>query len=122
MDSVAISVIIIDDDSAVRDSLFVLLSFAGFSIIAFESAHDYLAVIENHDPDCLIIDLHMPRIGGIELINALGELGNTVPIIVISGNMDKNNKAQAEQAGASRFLKKPFAGKLLIETIHGLVK
>lgn len=121
MDAVKFSVIIVDDDSAVRDSLSVLLSLAGFSVSAFESAQGFLAVLDNHNPDCLIVDLHMPRVGGIELIKTLGDLGFTVPIIVISGNLDNTNKAQAKLAGASRFLKKPFSGSLLIETIHGLL-
>lgn len=112
------SVVIVDDDSAVLDSLSATLTLAGFSVKTFSSAQDYLDVLHQNNPDCLIIDLHMPRIGGIVLIDRLKKLGESTPVILVSGNMDHTVRTRA---GVARYLKKPFTGSTLIQTIHSVV-
>ena len=73
------------------------------------------------DVDCLLIDVHMPDMGGCELVERLQSNGSSVPVILISGNIDAAIKDRAEKAGVTHFLEKPFSDRELIETIHQLV-
>lgn len=116
-----ISISIVDDDAAVRDSLSLLLSIAGHRVCTYQSGADFLAGLETCTANILVVDMHMPRMNGIELVQQLRSCGSTLPVILISGNLDAATQDQAEQVGICRFLKKPFPGSLLIETIGDVV-
>ncbi len=111
-------VIIIDDDEAVLDSLKELLLAEGFAIEAFTSA----SVCLKHHPEildaCVVTDLRMPEMDGLELIEALRRRGALPPIIVITGHGDVPMAVRAMKLGAREFLEKPFDPDLLVGAIH----
>jgi two-component system response regulator FixJ len=111
-------VIIIDDDEAVLDSLKELLLAEGFAVEAFASANVFL---EEHPeiPDaCVVTDVRMPEIDGLELIQVLRWRGALPPIIVITGHGDVSIAVRALKLGARDFLEKPFAPDLLVAAIN----
>ena len=110
-----------DDDAAVRDSLLIMLTLADLSVETCQSGAELLLLLETHKPDCLVLDVHMPGMGGLEVLERLKALGYTIPVIMISGNMDDATRTSAHQAGVSRILKKPFSGAILVETIQELI-
>lgn len=109
-----------DDDEAVRDSLSVMLSLAGFDVFACKSGAELLNLLADKAPDCLVVDVHMPAMNGLELVARLNALGVVVPVILISGNMEPATEAQARLLGVSHVLRKPFLGTVLIDTVKGL--
>ena len=115
-----IKVVVVDDDEAVRDSLLVMLSLAGFQVATCKSGAEFLAELEHKTPDCLVLDVHMPDMNGLDLIARLNSVGCTIPVILISGNPDAATEAAARRLGVSHLLKKPFSGAVLIETVKSV--
>lgn len=109
-----------DDDEAVRDSLSVMLSLAGFEVFTCKSGAELLTVIVDKAPGCLVADVHMPAMSGLELVAHLNALGVAVPVVLISGNMDSATEAQARSLGVMHVLRKPFSGAGLIDIVTGL--
>jgi len=105
----------------VRDSLSVMLSLAGLHVRTCESGATLLALLETQTPDGLVVDVHMPGMGGLDLIGRLNRAGVRIPVILISGNMDARTEAEAQSLGVSYLLKKPFSGAVLIEAVKNLV-
>jgi two-component system response regulator FixJ len=99
---------IVDDDGAARDALAFLLTTDGFSVRAFESAQVFLDVILSAKPDCVITDVRMPEITGLELLRRLKNLGVTSPVIVITGQADVPVAIAAIKLGAADFIEKPY--------------
>ena len=111
-------VIIIDDDEAVLDSLEALLLAEGFAVEAFASAHEYLA---GHAPGadaCVVTDVRMPEMDGLELIESLKRCGPLPPIIVVTGHGDVPIAVRAMKLGARDFIEKPFDPGLLVAAIR----
>lgn len=103
------TVFIADDDAAVRDSLRVLLEVAGYKVRSFASGKDFLAAVESSDKGCLIVDVRMPEIGGIEVQERLRVERIALPVIVITGHGDVPLAVRAMKAGAIDFVEKPFS-------------
>jgi two-component system response regulator DctR len=99
---------IVDDDAALRDSLTVLLQVFGYSVRSWPSAETFLENFDAAGCDCLLIDLRMPRIGGLELISRLRAHAST-PIILMSGHGDAEIWDRATALGITEFLEKPFS-------------
>jgi FixJ family two-component response regulator len=99
---------IVDDDSASRDSLRLLLDCVGLEASGFASSEAFLEKREGADPDCLILDIHMPGMSGLELLEELRERGDKVPVIVVTGRPSPADTARALAAGALALLDKPF--------------
>lgn len=112
---------VVDDDAAVRDSLLLLLESFGFSAEAFESASAFLAVARGDTPGCLVLDVHMHGMDGLQLQNELAGHGALLPIIFLTGHGDVPTTVRAMKAGAVDFLTKPVDGKLLLERIEAAV-
>ena len=115
-------VYIVDDEFVIRDSLTLLIESTGQSVRSFESAEAFL---NNYDPDqpgCLLLDVRMPLMSGLDLQKELSNRGLTIPIIFISGNAEIPDTAKAFRAGAVDFLEKPFDNKLLLERIKEAIK
>jgi two-component system, LuxR family, response regulator FixJ len=108
---------IVDDEEAVRSSLAFLLSGAGFAVRIHESATDFLAVAGNIRNGCLITDLRMPDMSGIELLRRLRDNGALLPTIVITGHGDVQMAVEAMKNGALDFIEKPFSDDVLIDSI-----
>ena len=101
------TICIVDDDEAVRDSLSLLLLTRGFLVRTYESAKAYLADTACRDCGCLLVDMNMPEMTGLDLLHTLRERGDAAPAIMVSGGADKSLALRAEQAGALGLLKKP---------------
>jgi RNA polymerase sigma factor (sigma-70 family) len=110
-------VYIIDDEFAVRDSLMLLLETMGQAARSFESAEDFLNNYCPEYPGCLILDVRMPGMNGLELQQELAKRQISIPIIFISGHAEIPDSAKAFRAGAVDFLEKPFDNALLMERI-----
>ena len=111
-------VAVVDDDLPVRTALSRLLSASSFAPTAYESAHDLIVSLAVEVPDCLIADIHMPDMSGIELQYYLAYAGFKVPTIVITAQDDLELRAECKRAGAVAFLVKPFAEAELIAALN----
>jgi two-component system response regulator FixJ len=108
---------IVDDEEPVRKSLAFLLTMAGFTVRVHDSATSFLAVAPTLSKGCLVTDLTMPDLSGVDLLNRLRELGALMPAIVITGHGDVPMAVAAMKAGALDFIEKPFEDEILIEAI-----
>lgn len=109
---------IVDDEASVRNSLAFLLMTAGFAVRAHESGPAFLAAVNDPSAMCLVTDLRMPEMNGVELLEAIGARGWTIPAVVITGHGDVPMAVAAMKAGASDFIEKPFADDVLIDAIR----
>ncbi len=112
---------IVDDEAPVRSSLAFLLMSSGFAVRAHESGPAFLAALVDPATACLITDLRMPEMNGVELLEILSERGQKLPAIVITGHGDVPMAVAAMKAGATDFIEKPFSDDVLIEAIHRAV-
>jgi two-component system response regulator FixJ len=109
---------VIDDDDAVRQSLEFLLKTAGISVRGFESAKAFLEVLPQIHSGCIITDVRMPDITGIDLLRRVKELDIDIPVIIITGHGDISLAVDAMKIGAVDFLEKPFDDDLLLAAVH----
>jgi FixJ family two-component response regulator len=110
-------VFVVDDDLSVRESLELLITVAGWTPEAFQSAEAFLARPRLRSPSCLLLDVSMPGLDGLELQKRLTAESSTMPIIFISGHGDVPKTVQAMKAGAVEFLTKPLDSDVLLEAI-----
>ena len=115
-------VFVVDDDESVRKALIRLMKSAGLRARAFTSAKDFLNQESQNVPGCLILDLRMRGMSGLELQEKLAKSGSTIPIIFISAHQDATAREQAMKAGAEDFLQKPFEDQILLEKINSILK
>ena len=113
---------VIDDDPAMRDSLTFLLGVHGFQASAYESAAAFLSAIAQKHPDCVVTDVRMPGMNGLELVRHLKAEGINVPVIVITGHGDVGLAVEAMKAGVLDFLEKPFADDAFLSAIHSALE
>jgi len=111
------TVCVVDDDEAVRDSMYVLLVTRGLGVRTFASARSFLNDFGQHDCDCILIDMHMPEMTGLALLSTLRERGNMAPAIVVTGGGDQALAEQVERAGAMGLLRKPVGENELFEWV-----
>ena len=111
-------VFIIDDDPLYRTSSERLVRSAGFRAHSFESARDFLSSRRPNAPSCLILDVRLPGLSGLDLQRELAEAGIHVPIIFVTGHGDIPMSVQAMKAGAVEFLTKPFRDQALLDAIR----
>jgi FixJ family two-component response regulator len=114
-------VYILDDDDAVRDSLRGLLESYGLSVRDYGSARDFLADLPQSRAGCLLLDLHMPGMTGLQLLEELRKDRSRLPVIAITGRSDPNLKQRVIQAGAFALLEKPMNDDVLLRTITSVV-
>jgi two-component system, LuxR family, response regulator FixJ len=108
---------VVDDEEPVRKSLAFLLATAGFTVRLHESASAFLAVAPALQDSCLVTDLRMPDMNGVDLLRRLQSLKNRLPAIVITGHGDVPMAVEAMKAGAVDFIEKPFEDEVLIDAI-----
>ena len=109
---------VIDDDAAMRESLAFLLKSAKVKVATYESASEFLARLPQINAGCVVTDVRMPGMSGIELLKHLRDLKNMVPVIVITGHGDVPLAVEAMKFGASDFLEKPFDDDLLLAAVQ----
>src|SRR3974390_975018 len=115
-------VYVIDDDAAMRDSLNFLLDAANFEVALFETATNFLEVLPRLDFGCVISDIRMPGIDGIELLRRMKLLDSRFPIVIITGHGDVPLAVEAMKLGAVDFLEKPFEDDRLIGMIEAAIR
>jgi len=115
-------VAIVDDDDSVRGTLKELLRAAGFLSQTFESAEDFLGSGHRQDTACLITDIRMPGMSGLELQARLNAERCKIPTIFITAHGDEEMRFQALRAGAVEFLPKPFDDEVLIESVRAALE
>lgn len=118
MDKESAVVYVVDDDEAVRDSLKLLLESVDLTCQTFASATDFL---DGHDPDqhsCLVADIRMPGMSGLDLQEELNRRSSTIPILFITGHGDVPMAVDAMKSGALDFIQKPFRDQDLLDRIH----
>jgi two-component system, LuxR family, response regulator FixJ len=115
-------VYVIDDDAAMRDSLNFLLDSAGFEVTLFETAQQFLDALPALAFGCVISDVRMPGIDGIELLKRLRTLNSGFPIVVMTGHGDVPLAVEAMKLGAMDFLEKPFEDERLIAMIEAALR
>src|SRR3954452_20704304 len=111
-------VYVIDDDAAMRDSLDFLLGSAGFSVSSFDSAQIFLNQLADLEAGCIVTDIRMPGIDGMELLRQLNSSASKLPVIVMTGHGDVPLAVEAMKLGARDFLEKPFDDDRLIGMIE----
>src|SRR5215470_6772035 len=109
---------IVDDDACVREAMLGLVRSLGFDAVTFPSAEDFLQSEQIDETTCLITDVQMPGLTGVELQSHLISRGSTVPIIFVTASPERRIEAQVRSAGAVGFLNKPFDDQTLIECLN----
>jgi two-component system response regulator FixJ len=109
---------IVDDDAAVRDSLRLLLECEGFEAQEFASCREFLDADWADEGNCLILDLHMPGMSGIELLESMRRDGDTLPAIVLSGRIDAVSRSRARAAGALAIVEKPHQADEVLNLVR----
>ncbi len=112
------TVFVVDDDAAMRDSLRWLIESVGLRVEAFATADDFLARHDPERPGCLVLDVRMPGMSGLELQDELARLDVRLPAIVITGHADVPMAVRAVKGGALDFLQKPFSDQVLLDRIR----
>ncbi|WP_158807382.1 response regulator FixJ [Beijerinckia sp. L45] len=109
---------IVDDDLAVRQSLAFLLATAGIGVRLYDSASGFLNCLAGASAGCVVTDVRMPEIGGLELLRRLKAAGSSLPVIVMTGHGDVALAVEAMKAGATDFIEKPFDDELFLQAIR----
>jgi FixJ family two-component response regulator len=111
-------VAIVDDDELIRDALHGLMKAAGFPALSFASAEEFLNSGEQKHTACLIADIRMPGMSGLELQSRLNKEHHRIPIIFITAQGDEKMRMQALRAGAVEFLTKPLDDEVLLDSVR----
>jgi FixJ family two-component response regulator len=115
-------VFVVDDDISVRESLELLIPSAGWRVETFASAQDFLAYDRPLAPSCLVLDLSLPGLNGLELQTRIAANQLEMPIIFITGHGDVPTTVRAMKAGAAEFLTKPFLDQVLVDAIQSALE
>ena len=111
-------VCIVDDDEAVRESLQILLETMGYAIHAFESGPDFLEACGALEVGCVLLDVRMPRMNGMEVQKRLKDIKPELPVIIVTGHGDVTMAVQAMREGAADFIEKPFQEESLLSSVE----
>jgi FixJ family two-component response regulator len=115
------TVVVVDDDISVRESLELLLQNEGWQPALFESAQEFLTRLPTVAPSCLILDVNLPDLSGLDIQQRISDEKSSIPIIFITGYGDIPTSVRAIKAGAAEFLTKPLDDKILIEAVRSAV-
>ena len=120
MPSTKTLVSIVDDDQSISRMLGRVLTAAGFQVVSFGSAEEFLDLEQPEESACLILDMNLPGMSGINLQRHLNDAGRNIPIIFISADADEAAQQRALDAGAVAFLSKPFSVDALLEKLRSV--
>ena len=116
------AVYVVDDDDAALDSLVMLLAAEGLPAKGFPSPAEFLNALPREPRGCLITDLRMPDMDGVELIRALRDQGIIIPVIIVTGHADVTKAVDAMKAGAADFIEKPFESELILRLVRACLE
>jgi two-component system response regulator FixJ len=109
---------IVDDEEAIRRSAGFMLKTSGFDVAAYESGVAFLKEVRHAEAGCILLDVRMPEMDGLEVQRALAERGITMPVVILTGHGDVNVAVKAMKAGAVDFIEKPFEKAVLLSAIE----
>jgi FixJ family two-component response regulator len=112
---------VVDDEENVRRALQRLFRSAGMDVETFPSGAEFLEALKTREPDCVVLDLHMPGVNGFEVQARFTEAAISVPVIVITGHDTEESRCRALGAGAFAYLRKPVDDEILLEAIQAAV-
>ena len=112
---------VVDDEEAVRTALRRLLRSASLDVETFSSGAEFLESVKEHQPDCVVLDLHMPQVSGFAVQTRLAESGIRLPTVVITGYDAEVTRERALAGGAAAYLRKPVDGQALLDAIAAAV-
>ena len=112
---------VIDDDDSARDSLAFLLDCAGLTVQSYPSAIAFLHAVPDMAHGCIVTDVRMPEMNGVELVGKLKEMGVPDPVIVITGHADVPMAIEAMKKGVSNFIEKPFSDEVILAAVHSVL-
>jgi FixJ family two-component response regulator len=115
-------VYIVDDDDGMRRALTILMTTVGYQPVAFSRPSEFLAKYDPNQPSCLVLDVRMPEMSGLEVQQQLNRNGSMLPVILVTGHGDIPMAVQAMKDGAFDFLQKPFRDQELIDRINAALK
>jgi len=117
-----LTVYVVDDDEAVRESLSYLISSVDLQVKTFASATDFLDIYEHGLTGCLVVDVRMPGMSGLELQRQLSDRSINLPVIIITGHGDVDMAVRAMKSGAFDFIQKPFNDQVLLDLIQAALE
>jgi FixJ family two-component response regulator len=112
---------VVDDDADVRVALTRLVSSAGFAVETFASGAEFLRSVHDHEPDCVVLDLHMPEMSGFDVQGVLAVDHCAVPVIVVTGHDTAESRERAMRMGAKAYLCKPVNDEALLSAIGAAI-
>jgi len=112
---------VVDDDDSVRRAIRRLLCAAGFAVDTYPSGAEFLDAVKQRKPGCVVVDLHMPGMSGLEVQSILAGSALDIPVLFITAYDDPGARNRAVQAGAAGYLRKPFSEEALLEAIDSAV-
>lgn len=115
-------VFVVDDDAAIRNSLLRLIQSVGLKIRTFRSGEEFLEDFDPDAPGCLVLDVRMRGMSGLDVQKKLTAMGAPIPIIILSGHGDVPMAVRALKAGATDFMEKPFSPQILIDRIRQVIE
>ena len=117
MKSAVARIAVVDDEAPVRTMLGRLLRLADYEVAPFASGEDFIASLATGQPDCLVLDVHMPELSGFDVQSRMRAAGAAVPIVFITASDDLALDEKAQQAGGVKLLRKPFSNDELLEAV-----
>lgn len=108
---------VVDDNAFVHKAIRRLLRSVGFSVETYSSGAEFLESMRSHEPDCLVLDLHMPDVNGFDVHAHLRRVGATVPVVIMTGHDSPESRSRALQDGANAYICKPFDDDALLRAI-----
>jgi FixJ family two-component response regulator len=115
-------VAVVDDDASVRRALTRLLQSAGNRALTYASATEFLDTGLSSAPDCVILDIHLGGMSGLELLSRLRELGVNLPVLIITAHDDAQAREAAARGGCAAYLRKPLDARVLLEEVAAAMK
>lgn len=115
-------VAVVDDEVSVRKALGRLIRAAGFGVELHASGVDFLQSLQEHHPDCVVLDVRMPVLSGFDVLAALARRASPVPAVIITGDDSPESRDRALRHGALAYLRKPVDESMLVEAIQGAIR
>jgi FixJ family two-component response regulator len=116
------SVAIVDDEEGIRKALRRLLRASGLDAESYANGQEFLDAAAEHRPDCVVLDLHMPGMSGLQVLRKLKALGQRLSIVVITAHDEPETREQCIDAGACAYLRKPLEDRLLLNAISAAMR
>ena len=111
-------ILVIDDESAIRDSLKMILEYDGYEVLAAGSGPEALAVTERESPDLVFLDIKMPGLDGLDVLSRLRTTNETLPVVIVSAHGSAATALEAGKLGAFRFIEKPLSKDYVLDAVR----